>query len=212
MPAAKSAFPRDSQAHGNWSVIGQRQKGRKTMKKLLHPYPVYEAHFTDGTSLRMSFASPAGKLIDAARGQRVCLLTIHAQGMPELVRLRESKLRDVQRRQPNSIGDTVLDDLATRHETVRTARAAHDNAKTSDTMKTALAYLEAQGHCAMVREAKDAVADAKLYQGPRTFSHGFVEHPTIGRVPADSLAAVKSRKPHARKPKVCPHCGESLAA
>lgn len=39
--------------------------------KSMWPYPVYVATFADGTTQRMSFASPAGKPIDFDRGRRL---------------------------------------------------------------------------------------------------------------------------------------------
>ena len=41
------------------------------VRKGLWPGPVYEAHFTDGTTGRMSFWSKAGKPFDFDRGRRV---------------------------------------------------------------------------------------------------------------------------------------------
>ena len=39
--------------------------------KYLYPFPVFEGHFDDGSVLRMSFYSPAGKPVDHAAGARL---------------------------------------------------------------------------------------------------------------------------------------------
>ena len=44
------------------------------VRKCLYPYPVYEARFTDGTVVRMSFWTKAGTPFDFASGRRSCEL------------------------------------------------------------------------------------------------------------------------------------------
>ena len=43
-------------------------------RKALHPYPTYESRFADGTVVRMSFWTRAGKPFDFASGRRSCEL------------------------------------------------------------------------------------------------------------------------------------------
>ena len=45
-----------------------------SLTKCIHPHPVYEAHFADGTVRRMSFWQRDGKPWDFDSGQRTCTL------------------------------------------------------------------------------------------------------------------------------------------
>ena len=44
------------------------------VRKALYPYPVYQAEFSEGSVLRMSFWTKAGKPFDFASGRRSCEL------------------------------------------------------------------------------------------------------------------------------------------
>lgn len=41
------------------------------IRNATYPFPVYEAHFSDGTYVRLSFFTPKGKPIDASRGRQL---------------------------------------------------------------------------------------------------------------------------------------------
>ena len=43
------------------------------LRKAVYPYPVYEAHFSDGSVQRMSFFSLRGKPWDFERGRKLCV-------------------------------------------------------------------------------------------------------------------------------------------
>lgn len=46
-------------------------KSLAKLRRGVYPQPVYEAHFSDGTTQRMSFFSEKGKPIDTERGRRL---------------------------------------------------------------------------------------------------------------------------------------------
>ena len=58
------------------------------LSKCVYPYPVYEAHFQDGSSRRMSFWTKDGQALDFGRGRKLCQngvemthgLVIHGDG------------------------------------------------------------------------------------------------------------------------------------
>ena len=56
--------------------------GNETLAQLckgIFPAPIYQAHFTDGTHIRMSFWSHKDKPMDVDRGMRLCMVTKHAK-------------------------------------------------------------------------------------------------------------------------------------
>ena len=55
--------------------------------KYLYPFPVFEGHFDDGSVLRMSFYSPAGKPVDSDRGAHVVTETQTSVGYGQFVRI-----------------------------------------------------------------------------------------------------------------------------
>jgi hypothetical protein len=46
-----------------------------TLRRGIHPYPVYEAHFDDGSVNRISFWSPQGRALDVETGKYIATTT-----------------------------------------------------------------------------------------------------------------------------------------
>ncbi|MQB00231.1 MAG: hypothetical protein GEU78_08060 [Actinobacteria bacterium] len=61
-------------------MIPTTEKFITALRKGVHPYPVYEAHFTDGTVNRMSFWSPQGRALDVETGKYIATTTHSAVG------------------------------------------------------------------------------------------------------------------------------------
>ena len=55
-----------------WAPKKVRADKSHVIKNILLPAPVFEAHYADGTVIRMSFATMEGKPLNLDRGKRVC--------------------------------------------------------------------------------------------------------------------------------------------
>lgn len=74
----------------------KRQKSNGLLprpKAGIWPPPVYEAHYQDGSTLRMSFWTQAGKPVDATRGRALC--SHHRQPVDGYVIQGDKRMRDL---------------------------------------------------------------------------------------------------------------------
>lgn len=139
--------------------------------------PVYEAHFTDGTMLRMSFWSAKGKPLDIERGRRVIALAI--KPLPTVVRLCPVRMSE----QPDPYKVTMLEPVE-----VVTGRAYRRKPTANEGKTVARGFVELDG-----QRWADTGQDSIPIPGARA-----ARKPAAGKVLAELLAYLDGEHGDAR--------------